>query len=206
MLNISNIDTSDKDNFRFIFKEGYPYNTIQSLMNQKCSNWKAIIIFDGIKNNITIDDKRFSIYEIEKIGKAGDVRNYGINQVEDSEWIGFVDDDDVLSDDYIDKVKLEKKLNDMDVCLFRMIDENNKILPTKYDNGIYKSQAGISFCLKYKISKNISFKESFCEDYYYLKELEFRKNKIIISSYTCYFVKCSIKEVEKCDRIRINYD
>jgi len=38
MLNISNIDTSDKDNFRFIFKEGDPYNTIQSLMGA-CSKY-----------------------------------------------------------------------------------------------------------------------------------------------------------------------
>jgi hypothetical protein len=38
MLHISKIDTSDADNFRFIFKEGDPYNTIQSLMGA-CSKY-----------------------------------------------------------------------------------------------------------------------------------------------------------------------
>lgn len=38
MLNISKIDTSDTDNFRFIFNEGDPYNTIQSLMGA-CSKY-----------------------------------------------------------------------------------------------------------------------------------------------------------------------
>ena len=41
--------------------------TIDSLIRQKNPNWKAIIIFDGVKSNIKIADNRFSIININKI-------------------------------------------------------------------------------------------------------------------------------------------
>lgn len=182
-------------------------DTLQSLLNLNCNNWKAIIVYDGIKQNISIDDERIKIYEIKKCGKAGNVRNYGLTKVENSEWVAFVDDDDLLSEDYIDKLKLEKRLNDdIDVCIFRMIDQYNKILPSHNDNTIYKSRVGISFAVKYEIAKNIFFKDELCEDYLYLKELEFKKNKIVISCYVCYFVRCKIKNIERLSRILINYN
>lgn len=181
-------------------------DTIQSLLDLNCNNWKAIIIYDGVPQNIKVDDERVEIYEIEKSGHAGYVRNYGITKVKNSEWIGFVDDDDVLSEDYIDKLKLEQRLNDIDVCIFRMIDKYNNILPSQNDNSIYKSRVGISFSVKYNIAKDILFRGEQCEDYFYLKELEFKKNRIVISCYVCYFIKCARKNIERLDRVLINYN
>ena len=56
-------------------------NSINSLLNQTDNNWNAIIVFDGIKQNITINDNRIKIIEITKCGlknSAGSVRNEGI--------------------------------------------------------------------------------------------------------------------------------
>ena len=86
-----------------------------------------------------------------------------------------------------------------------MIDENNIILPSKYDNGIYKCRCGISFAIKYDISKKINFKNSKYEDYYYLKELEYRNYKIVISSYVSYFVRREPTECEILDNVLINF-
>ena len=39
---------------------------INSLFGLNSSNWNAIIIFDGVKKNINIDDERITIIELEK--------------------------------------------------------------------------------------------------------------------------------------------
>jgi glycosyltransferase involved in cell wall biosynthesis len=76
--------------------------TIDCLINQTNPNWKAIVVFDGVKCEKYLDPRIKSL-SIEKMGKqnfAGLVRNQAINMV-DTEWIGFVDDDDTISYDYV---------------------------------------------------------------------------------------------------------
>jgi cellulose synthase/poly-beta-1,6-N-acetylglucosamine synthase-like glycosyltransferase len=174
------------------------------LKNLNDENWKAIIIFDGVKNTFDIVDERITIIEIEKKGKlgknnkAGFVRNIGFNYVNNSDWVGFVDDDDILSNDYINKLKKEiKKNKSIDVCIFRMGYSNKKILPNDYDKNIVKCRVGISFALRSYITKNILFNNNKYEDYYYLKELEYKKYKIVISPYVCYFVNSNIYKIDK---------
>jgi hypothetical protein len=195
---------------------------INSLFNLSKSNWNAIVIFDGVKKNINIDDERITIIEIEKktgitdeYNKAGYVRNIGFSYVKNSEWIGFLDDDDSLSNDYIDKLENEINLNSaIDICIFRMIYENNIILPGKIDKSINKNRIGISFALKSYITNNINFYNSQYEDYFYLKELEYKNYKIVISPYICYYVRMSqidnidnqINNKYSLDRILINFD
>jgi hypothetical protein len=189
------------------------YDTINSLLNLKYDNWKAIILFDGIKNNFIINDDRIQIFEIEKkgdISKAGFVRNIGFNYVNNSEWIAFLDDDDTISDDYITNLKKEILINNnIEVCIFRMIDKNNLVLPNKYDFGIHKSNIGISFAIKNNIIGNVLFKNDNYEDYYFLKELEFKNYNIVIAPYICYFVRCNpfdcTKLNKELNRITINF-
>ena len=193
-------------------------NTVESLLKLKNNNWKALILFDGVTNEFKdiITDKRFYILEIEKngvleeCGKAGLVRNIGMNYISHTRWIGFVDDDDTLSPDYIDNLKIEDKLNsNLNICVFRMIDINNNILPPKSDFGIHKRNIGISFAIRNNICRNILFKNDNYEDYYFLKECEFKKHNIILSPYISYFVRSNpfdVAEISKdINRITINF-
>lgn len=171
-------------------------SSINSLLNLKDNDWNAIIIFDGIKCNVNIEDNRIKIIEIEKLGKesiknnAGLVRNIGFNYVENSIWIAFLDDDDYLSENYICNLKKEIELNNsIEVCIFRMGYENKCILPSKFDKNIIRNKVGISFALKKYITDSNKFINSPFEDYLYLKNLQSQKYKIIISSYVSYFVK-----------------
>ena len=177
-------------------------NSINSLLNLKDNDWNAIIIFDGIKNNIDIKDldNRIKIIEIEKSGiediknNAGIVRNIAFDIILESDnkpdWIGFLDDDDYLSSDYICCLKDEIKINPIiDVCIFRMAYENGCIIPQKNDRNIIRNKVGISFCLKYDLIKDNKFINSPFEDYIFLKNLQHKKYKILISSYVCYFIR-----------------
>jgi glycosyltransferase involved in cell wall biosynthesis len=166
-------------------------DSINSLIEQDDDNWNAIIVFDGIKNNFEINDKRIMIIEIEKIGildkknNSGLVRNIGFKYVKNSEWIGFLDDDDLLSNDYISKLKEEITINNnIEVCIFRMGYENKCILPYINDKNIIRKRVGISFAIKkYILNDDVLFENNPFEDFIFLKKLQNKNYKILISSY-----------------------
>ena len=170
--------------------------SIDSLINQSDNDWKAIIIFDNIKNNIKIIDERIKIIEtsimsLNTENRAGLIRNIGIQSIsnKDSEWIGFLDDDDYLSPDYISNLKKEILINDkIEVCIFRMAYKNGYILPSKFDKNIQRGKVGISFAIKQCLNNSL-FSNKPYEDYFFLKELQNKKYKIIISSYVTYFIR-----------------
>ena len=172
-------------------------DAIDSLLALKDPDWNAVIIFDGVKNKFTINDSRIKIIESEKNGdkgvrnNAGAVRNIGLKYNHCSEWIGFLDDDDYLSSDYIDNLKEEISIHkNIEVCIFRMAYHNGHILPEKLDRNITKGKVGISFAVKKEIAEKNFFINNDFEDYIYLKNLQSKKHKIVISSYVSYFIRC----------------
>ena len=165
--------------------------TIDSLIRQKNPNWKAIIIFDGVKSNINITDNRFSIINIDKIGKrnnAGEVRNIAIKEV-NTEWCGFVDDDDMLLNNYVE-LFYEYITNEsyLDVILFRMKIFNN-IVPKNNKNNLIVNNVGISFCTKTDILKEYKFIPGDTEDFNLINRLNKDKKKIMISDKITYLVR-----------------
>jgi len=186
-------------------------NTIISLQNLKNSNWLCIIIFDGVKQNIQINDDRFTIYEIEKKGEknyGGYVRNLALKKSINTSWVGFVDDDDTVSDKYIQYLLEESnKYNNVDVIIFRMMYENNLILPEKNDKNIIMNKVGISFAIHKNIfeKKKYFFKNNSKEDYYFLRTLQKNKYKMLISGYIAYFVRTNPVKTKKYSSIMINF-
>ena len=168
-------------------------NSLNCLKNQTISKWNAIVIFDGIKSNIENYDTRIKIIEVDKMGigenSAGNVRNYGISLVK-TKWIAFLDDDDLIDEDYIEIFYKELKLYpSIDVLIFRM-DSNNRIIPKINTDNFYLCDVGISFIIKKEIcDNNILFKPDGAEDFLFLNEIRENDYEIMISPYVKYFVK-----------------
>lgn len=173
-------------------------NTIKSVVNQTCTNWKYIVVFDGIEiapefTELIGSDSRISIISIPKTGRrnyAGTVRNIGIEQAT-TEWIGFVDDDDMISPFYVERMNYYiKQYPDMKCIIYRYIDYNNNILPPiKYKN-FKKGYVGISFCYKKELyNAGIKFNSSHIEDYLLLYKIRQNNCRIILSCYIGYFVR-----------------
>lgn len=187
-------------------------DAIESIQKQTIPYWKTIIIFDGIKSNIKIEDNRITIIEIEKKGKninnAGNVRNVGMELV-DTEWIAFLDDDDYIEVDYIETFYRELELvKDIDVLIFRMINHDNQIFPYLQSNNFYKGEVGISFVMRKKlIDYGYIFEPNDFEDYELLNKLRNDNYKIMISPYIKYIVRggnnYNINELEG-NRVIIN--
>lgn len=177
-------------------------NSINSLKTQTINDWRAIIIFDGISCNIHIEsyinDNRFKILECEKkglnINSAGEVRNYGMSFVE-TKWIAFLDDDDIIENDYIEtfynEINLYNNL-DLDIIIFRMND-NGRIIPKLNSDNFYLCDVGISFIFKKEIyDEGHKFIPDGAEDFLYLDILRKLGKRIMISPYVKYYVRNSV--------------
>ena len=177
--------------------------TLASIQQQTVEHWKAIVIFDGCETNEIVTDERIHYMSIPKTGSkhkkrntAGHVRNHGMRLV-DTPWIGFVDDDDMITPKYVEHLVKELEMTPTaDLILFRMVD-NDQIIPSAACSEIKQSQVGISFAMKTDLVKEgFLFVQSSVEDYTIVKKIEASNKKIVLSPHICYLVRDSECEEE----------
>lgn len=162
-------------------------NSINSLLNQTNDNWKCIVIYDGV-DGVEFNDERIKCLKIEKLGgnspyhgMSGLVRNAGIDLV-DSEWIGFLDDDDTIEPTYVET--LFKKYNNYDFVIWRMVYTDGRVLPQ--GDSIKFGNVGISYCYRNKF-KNLRFDNNRDgEDLDFLLKLNSLTNNYIITDEVMY--------------------
>lgn len=175
-------------------------NTIQSIKNNTIEDWEIVIVFDNVpKDKIPLIEKDPRIFIINSpklgIGKnsGGNVRNVALKLI-NSDWTGFVDDDDTISIDYINKLQqeiLEHPQSNVIVFKLFRLTRKKRILPPPNKFFLIEGGVGISFCVntKYYKSKNIYFQPSKIEDWNYLRRIKLLKGKILISRFLCYFAR-----------------
>lgn len=179
--------------------------TLASLLNQTVQQWKAIILFDGCIPNKDVTkvmdaNDRFLYLSVQKLGEhsngvrghgsAGLVRNIGMT-LATTPWIGFVDDDDMLTPNYVASLKEELTLTPTcEFVIFRMIVQGT-ILPPARCPSIGPGAVGISFCMKRSLfeKERVQFQQSQVEDYQLIKRVYDTKHKMVLSSRVCYLVR-----------------
>jgi glycosyltransferase involved in cell wall biosynthesis len=166
--------------------------SVESLLNQTNPNWKCIIVYDGV-DGTNFEDSRIKTLSIKKIGvnggsshgQSGLVRNEGIKLV-DTEWIGFLDDDDTLHKDYV-KTLTEKYLN-YDFVVWRMQYFSGRVLPSQSNNNLIFGDVGISFCYKNKFGNLLFDNNRDGEDFDFLIKLKSLSDKWVITPEVYYNV------------------
>lgn len=130
----------------------------------------------------------------QKIG-ASAIRN-GLIKLANTKWVSFLDDDDTVTDDYVERLHEEsQKHPEADVIIFReyfiadLMDETG----SKYgDHFIWQApvvhwgQIGISFSVKRNIAMQHPFLEEDNEDFKFVKRLEDAGYNIHFSKYIVY--------------------
>ncbi len=165
--------------------------SINSLLAQTNRNWKCIVVFDGI-DTIDYNDPRIKSIRIEKTGSVGQyhgmaglVRNYGL-AICDTEWIGFLDDDDTLDPNYVEC--LFNKYTDSDLVIWRMMFDSGYVVPSFDNEALIHGNVGISFCYKNKF-ENLFFDENRDgEDLDLVRKIINRSNKYVITKEVYYKV------------------
>ena len=104
-------------------KEEYLRVCLDSIVNQSNPNWVSILIDDGSPDNCGLicdeyaeKDSRFSVIHQENMGVSV-ARNKGID-LAISEWITFVDPDDWVDPDLVNRITVAASENDVDVLMY----------------------------------------------------------------------------------------
>jgi len=179
------------------------YRTIESLINQTDDRWEAVIIFDGgeqpeslVANVSYLSDPRIHTYTMPKVGEqnfAAVLRNYGMSKGS-SEWLAFVDDDDVLSFEYVARLWEESGLDPLvETIIFRMSGIYSGklcIYPPESHAMFQLHYVGISFAVKRSVFEaGYWFQPSITEDFEMLKTIFDAQKKMVISPYVTYHVR-----------------
>lgn len=123
--------------------ENYIERCLRSVLSQTYENLEIIIIDDGstdkssnIINKYTLKDKRISYYKQTNKG-PGSARNFGIEKC-NGRFITFIDGDDYIKADMIEKLVLPMINNNADLALCNYKMDNEKLTNQQYSETIYE--------------------------------------------------------------------
>jgi glycosyltransferase involved in cell wall biosynthesis len=170
---------------------------LTSILSQKNSNWRVLIVYDGVPESHTIKDPRIEWIRSEKQGSAGATRNSALPKIQ-TEWIAFLDDDDAVSSDYVDRLlEMSAVTPAPDIVVFRMkFVSNGTILPSLQSSAsLQKSFVGISFAIRKDVFADVPFKPVHAEDFYLLQDAHQAGKTILLSKYLTYAIRPSDNDV-----------
>ena len=111
--------------------EKYLEECLDSVLRQSYQDFEVLLIDDGSKDGsgkicdaYASKDSRFSVIHKEN-GGVSSARNLGLKKAK-GEYIAFVDSDDIIADDYLEKLYQGILVGDADVCLCkysRLVDD-----------------------------------------------------------------------------------
>lgn len=172
-------------------------NAVASLVNQSDPRWETVIVGDGLTPIKFYDSRIRSVYCPHK-GSAGLVRNFAIENYASTEWVAFLDDDDVLMHNYVSIWHDIVYQYDPDVILFKM-NNYGTIVPQEQgdrwvsDDMIRYGNIGMSFAAKRSLFQWNKFDNEYIngsgEDHRMIKQLAKNNYKIYISEYLGYIVR-----------------
>jgi len=156
--------------------EPYIAKCIESVKVQTLTDFECLLVDDGTKDKsieiaeeIIKDDKRFIVLHKEN-GGLSDARNYGLERA-NGEYVFFLDSDDYIREDMLEKTYEMAKKHDSDICRFDMYYE--------YDDGTRKlTKGGSKEIDSYKDNKDIIFENHSANTKIYRRD--FLENKRFI--------------------------
>jgi len=155
--------------------------SVESIQNQTVKDWKLIICGDGVQPP-KFNDDRIQTIHIPKRNQSK-ARQATLPLVQ-TDWVAFVDDDDWITPDYLEKFL--KFTHNSDVIISQMLYQGN-VIPQEHK--IIYATVGICFAVKTEIWKKNPMPDPHGEDFKFLKSLEEQNYKISFTDYCGYFVR-----------------
>ena len=128
--------------------ERYMEKCINSLLKQTYNNFELLLIDDGstdrtgaICDEAALEDDRIKVFH-KKNGGQAEARNLALDHIS-GEYITFVDSDDYVAHDYIEKllVMIKKTGSDISICGIRGVNENDSGVFVSNESKLYQFTA-----------------------------------------------------------------
>lgn len=125
-------------------------------------------------------------HDKDRIGE-GEIRNRLVKMA-DTEWVSFLDDDDSVTEDYVDRLTEEVEKNPgADVIIFRQYSLGKQVLPIV--DRIVWGNIGCSYSIRTEVAKEFPFKSEPHEDIRLLERITSSSRRIVFSDYMVYRVR-----------------
>ncbi len=189
--------------------ENYIGKCIESIVNQTYKNIEILLVDDGslddsymVCESYAAKDNRIRIIRKQN-GGLSDARNKGIDCAS-GQYIVFIDGDDYIKEDYIEKLFDTVKSNgaDIAICSFCLVDDNGQILntaqleelPSITDGYSVLSAVMTDYGYKYVVAWNKIYKRCI------FSNIRFDKGKIFEDEYINFKMFWACEKVAICDQ------
>lgn len=146
-------------------------------------------------NKLTNAEDCVVSYKIDEERQGASAVRNELIQKADTEWVSFLDDDDTVTSDYVERLKEEVEAHpEADMVIFReyfiqdkMGDDNP--YPDHFIwqvPAVHWGQIGIAFSVKRDVAIKFPFIEEDNEDFHFVKRIEQAGYKIHFSKYITY--------------------
>lgn len=170
---------------------------VNSVLEQTYSNFELLLINDGSKDNTlevlkSYKDSRIKVFSFENQG-AGKTRNRGI-QLSTGKYITFVDSDDYIDKDYLERLHQEIQDNDVLISGYKKVSlEDHSLMYVSnpkvsvWDEFRYVATCGKLYRLDYLKSNGIEYEKLVLgEDVYMNIKCNTLTNKVKVINYAGY--------------------
>lgn len=125
-------------------------------------------------------------YDDKRIGE-GKMRDRLIRKAT-TPWVSFVDDDDTVTEDYVQRLQEEIEKNpDADLIYFRMYNADSGWLSPQWP--VIRFGIGMCFSVKREVAMEFPFESEPHEDLRFVERLEEAGKKIVFSTYITYKIR-----------------
>ena len=172
--------------------EKYLAECLCSIKNQSYPNWRCIIVDDGSTDNtagiaqaFTEADKRFELLRQKQNAGQSVARNQAMKLVR-SGYVAFVDADDWLDKDYLERLS-EIRNADIVQCGYKRMTDDGKVRETKLPRNKYQFTVPWGRLYQSKLLQDVRFPERIIyEDVVFSLQLWAKRPKVTIIPYIGY--------------------
>ena len=181
--------------------EKYIGQCLDSLVNQTLKEIEIIVVNDGSPDNSQkIIDKYVKKYPdkiksiIKENGGQGSARNMGLD-IANGEYISFIDSDDWIDLDFLEKMYKKAKEKNSDIVICDMIDHYSDHTVyhncTKYESVFEVTPSACNKIFKKDVIGNIRFlSKLWYEDFNFTTKILFNTDKIVVINEGMYHCNC----------------
>ena len=136
------------------------------------------------------------LVEIDKFHIGASAIRNGLIKLANTEWVSMLDDDDTVTDDYVQRLREEsEKHPEADIIIFReyfigeLMEDDGKKYPDHFiwtAPVVHWGQIGIAFSVKREVALKHPFLDEVNEDYHFVARIEEAGHKVHFSKYLVY--------------------